>query len=134
MTNQDLYNAALRLASEVASVGENADYEERAEYILGVLCLRYASLDRDYRLANGMKEATLPTLPHLSLAAQFPLCEVFAAPVSYALAALLVATESPALSDRLEHQADDALVAIRQAIPFQSERISDRYAFFGSSL
>ena len=134
MTNQDLYNAALRLASEVFAEGENADYAERAEYLLGVLCLRYASLDRDYRLANGMKEATLPTLPHLSLDTDFPLCEVFASPVSYALAALLVATESPALSDRMEHLADDALASIRQAIPFQNGRITDRYSIFGSSL
>ena len=134
MTNQALYDAALRLASEVYAEGENADYEERAEYLLGVLCLRYASLDEAYRTANGLEKASLPTLPHLPLSEEFPLCEVFSAPLSSALAALLVATESPSLANRLERLAADSLDAIRQAIPFQSERITDRYSLFGSSL
>lgn len=127
MTNQEIYSIALRLASEVGTVGLNADYEERAGYLLALLCKRYASLDGAYREAHGQEVQSLPDTVPLPLSSAFPLAEPLSAPVAAALAALLVAAESPALADRLDRLAADAEDSVRQSIPCSVETITDRY-------
>ncbi len=128
MTNQEIYSIALRLASEVGTVGLNADYEERAGYLLALLCKRYAPLDGAYRKAYGMEEQTLPNVVPIKLSSAFPLADALSTPVAAALAALLVSAESPTLADRLDRLAADAASALRQSLPCSVEAITDRYA------
>ena len=128
MTNQEIYAIALRLASEVGTVGINTDYEERAGYLLAVLCQRYAPLDGAYRTANKLGKATIPNTVPFSLSSVFPLADALSAPVAASLAALLVTAESPTLADRLDRLAADAASALRQSLPCSVEAITDRYA------
>ena len=127
MTNQDIYLAALRLSCEVETPGENADYAERAGYLLPLFCTRCAALDAAYRAANGLEEQALPdALPYL-MEADFPLSPIFASPASASLASLLTAAENPDLSSFLAGVCSDALAQIRAGIPFRKESILNCY-------
>ena len=128
MTNMEIYNAALRLASEVASEDENGDYLERSGYLLPVACSMCAAADRLYRSAYGLSEQSLPESTLYSMTATFPLSPVFATPVSARLASLLTVQESPELSAALASVSEDALSRILSSLPFRSEKIVDRYS------
>lgn len=127
MTNLEIYDAALRLASEIPLSDTNEDYEARAPYLLAMICHRYAALDRVYRLVHGLEEQELLSITHLPLQIQFPLSEPFLAPVSTALAALLVLEENPQLSKSLAELEGEMIHEIREGIPFQKETIVSRY-------
>lgn len=127
MTNQDIYLAALRLSCEVEAPGENADYAERAGYLMPLFCTRCAALDAAYRAANGLKAQELPvTVPYL-MTAEFPLSPIFASPASASLASLLTAAENPDLSSFLAGVCADTLAQIQAGIPFQKESILNCY-------
>ena len=127
MTNQEIYDSALRLASEVQQSDANQDYKERAPYLIAAICYRYAPLDKLYRKANNLSEQKLLAINCFPFPTLFPLCEVFAPAVSSALAGLLVLEENPELSDRLMKLADDMIADLRSAFPFRKESIVSYY-------
>jgi len=127
LTNRDIYNSALRLASEVDTAGENQDYLERAGYLLPTVCVRCTALDAAYREATGGAKQVLPEDSAYRMDADFPLSSVFSAPASAALAALLVLEENPELSDRLNAYSEKILTEIRNALPLRKESIINHY-------
>ena len=128
MTNQSIYETALRLASETSASDANADYQERSAYLLPIICQRLAQTDRLYRLATTGTEQQIPAESPYALSDQFPLSDVFLSPASALLASLLVVEENAVLSERLEAVSHAALDAIRRDIPFRSEPIRNAYA------
>lgn len=128
MTNQSIYDTALRLASEIAASDANADYQERSTYLLPIVCQRFAQTDRFYRLAMNREEQSLPSEIPYRLTDPFPLSDVFLSPASALLASLLVVEENPALSKHLEAVSNAAADAIRRDIPCRSESIQNSYA------
>lgn len=127
MTNQEIYDAALRLASEVAVSDENQDYLERSGYLLATICSMCAGLDEAYRTARDLEPQDLPAVTKYDLEDNFPLSPAFAAPVSALLASLLVLQEAPELSERLNEVGKSALSCIRATIPFRIQPIVNRY-------
>ena len=129
MTNQEIYDSALRLASEVSVSDGNEDYVERSPYLLAVICSRYSTLDVAYRAAHGLEQQKLLPINQYPLATLFPLSDIFSAPVSTALAALLVLEENPNLSQQLTKLSEAMIADIQKQIPFQQKQIVSHYAF-----
>lgn len=127
MTNQNLYDAALRMASEVAVVGENADYAERATYLLAAGCSQCLELDRIYRKIHELPEGTGTVTTCLALTDDFPLSDVFAPGMTYYLASMLVIDENEEMSDKLFALYSDAMSKIQNSLPLSSEKIKNAY-------
>ena len=127
MTNQEIYDAALRLASETAALNANEDYEERAPYLIAMICHRYAALDRIYRQVHGLERQELLNITFFPFPTLFPLSEPFISPVSTALASLLILAENPQMSKSLADIENGMIDEIRRSIPFQKEQIVSRY-------
>lgn len=130
MTVQEVYDAALPMACEVAGESINDDYKTRTPYLVAALCYRYAPLDALYREANGLAAQRLVAINCLPMAATFPLCDEFSPAVSTALAGMLVLSENPEMSERLLRLADDLIAEIqsRIRIPYQKEHITQVYS------
>ncbi len=127
MTNQNIFDAALRLACEVETAGENLDYAERACYLLPTVCAQYAGLDAAYRSVFGEEQQSLPTSLCYTLSAGFPLTDRFAPAASALLASLLVADEAPTLCKHLQEQADALCGELQRALPFRREATVNAY-------
>ena len=127
MTNRDVYKAALGLASERQASDQNTDYEERACFLLPVVCARCARLDSFWRAANDEEPHSLPESCAWSLDADFPLSAPFASPASVLLASLLVLEENPTLSDALSELGSALLEELSRAIPWQIESTVQKY-------
>jgi hypothetical protein len=125
----EIYEASLRLSSEVSDPNANEDYRERAPYLIAAICYRYASLDTSYRQANGKEAQKLLATNCFPLTTLFPLSDVFAPPVSMAVAGLLVLEENPKMSAQLMDLADEAISEIEKSIPYKKEKIRSHYTF-----
>lgn len=128
MTNRSIYDAALRLVSEVDLPSTNADYEERAQYLLPVVCHGFAALDRALRASTDRTSQVFPTDAVYQLDGSFPLSDAFLSPASALLASMLVIEENPELSDRLERMSRNMTDSLRASIPFSLETIVNRYS------
>jgi len=115
------------MACEVEDPNANEDYEERAPYLIAAICYRHAPLDVLYREANGLEAQRLLAINCLPLGASFPLCDEFAPAVSAALAAGLTLSENPEMSERLAKLSDELFAELRRRIPYQKERIAQKY-------
>ncbi len=129
MTNQEIYDSALRLASEVPDPDANEDYEDRAPYLIAAVCHRYADLDVTYRQAHGLEEQKILDINCFPLPTLFPLCTVFSPAVSLAVAGMLVLEENPQMSERLLQIADSTVKGIQQSLPYTKEKILSHYVF-----
>ena len=129
MTNQEIYDAALRLVCETSDPNENPDYKDRAPYLISAICYRYAKIDETYRLVNGLDKQKLLSVNCFPLTTQFPLSDIFAPPVSTAVAGLLVLGENQQMSQRLSDMAETMISEIKRAIPYQNEKIQSPYTF-----
>ncbi len=127
MTNREIFDSAVHLASELRQVGENADYETRAPYLLPLFCARYVALDATYRRAHGLAQQSAEVGVRLEATGEFPLSPIFAAPAAAALAALLVVAENPQLCDRLEQRSREAILEISRSIPCLTHPITSVY-------
>lgn len=125
MTLQSIYDAALRLVCEEADGSE--DYEERASYLLPTFCAHCRESEARYRKAHDMGAGSIPTSLYWELTEEFPLCDVFVAPATYYLAAMLALDENETLSEKLFALYTDALASIETALPTQAAPITDRY-------
>lgn len=127
MTNRALYDAALRLVSEIDLPNTNADYEERAGFLLPVICHRLAPLDKALRTSNNDMGYMIPYTIPWSLGDPFPLSDALLPAASALLASMLVIQENPELSDRLSKISLDAEQSVHASIPFSIEPIVNKY-------
>ncbi len=126
MKNQSIYDAALRLLAESTVAGENADYEERAPFLLAAFCTETAHLDSRYRHAAD-SEVVLREAVCLPLEEEFPLSDRFTTAAALYLAAMLILDSDEERSDKLYAQYCDAIMRISQAIPATLMPITDKY-------
>ena len=129
MTNQEIYDAALRFASEVPDTNANGDYKDRAPYLISAICYKYAALDVTYRQIHGLDKQKLLAINCFPLPTTFPLSDIFAPPVSMAVAGMLVLGENQKMSEELTRMADQFIAEIQESIPFQKEKIQSSYVF-----
>ncbi len=128
MTAQQLLEAAIAMVCEDPTDTEaNADYADRAPYLLASFLNQCAPLDHAYRRAHALGEATAFDGALLELGDVFPLSGVFAPAAVYYLAAMLVLDENEDMSDRFFALYTDSLASIQNALPATVERILDKH-------
>ncbi len=123
----EIYEAALAMIGERCAAN-NADYAERAPYLLAAFCGEAGGLDRLYRRAKGCGEQPGFGAVMIELASPFPLSGRFMRPASLYLAAMLVLDEDEELSDRLYGKYCDAMSAICSEVG-ATEKIIDVYQY-----
>jgi hypothetical protein len=128
MTLREITNAAIALACEDPERVDTEDYRDRASYILPTFCGHCAAADDRYRAANAMSQKPAFSAVFMELDEEFPLADVFIAPATYYLAAMLTVDENEELSDRFFALYTDAVATLEAGIPAVSEKIADRYA------
>ena len=127
MTLREITDAAIRLVCENPQDVSTEDYRERASYILPAFCGQCAASDDRYRLAHSMSTKVAVSAAYMELDELFPLADVFVAPATYYLAAMLVVDENEDLSDRFFALSTDALASVEATLPATSKAVSDRY-------
>ena len=128
MTAQKLLETAIAMVCEdPTNADANADYAERAPYLLASFLTQCAPLDRAYRRAHALGEATAFNGATLALDDVFPLSGAFTPAAIYYLAAMLVLDENEAMSDRFFALYTDALASIQSSLPAKIERIRDKH-------
>lgn len=132
MTYQDIFDAAVKLVcEETADSSTNADYLERAPYLLAAFLNECDETDARYRKANGL-EARLPfDKAQVTMSDAFLLCGCFTAPAVYYVSAMLVIDENEEMSDRFFARYSDLLSSILQTLPTTVETMKDRYGLLG---
>ena len=123
----DILTAALRLLGEPGDADDNHDYAERAIYIIASFIGEAREVDAKYRLAHGLDKAEISEYVFVSLDDEFPLSERLAYPASFYLASLLIADESPELSESYYERYCDSISAICASLPSHNESITDVY-------
>lgn len=126
MTFRELFENALRAIAEKPGSGV-ADYEERASYILATFCTECAPLDRRYRKAHGMTEASYTSSTYVELTEKVPFCEALASAAVHYLCAMLTMEENESMSDTFFELYTDAIATIQASLPGVCEPIADRY-------
>lgn len=127
MTNKDIYLAALSILAQNAPDGENADYEERAPYLIATFCSDALETDTLMRKALGISSAKSFNEIFLPLEDSFPLLDRFASAAAKYLAAMLVIDEDSELSEKLFEMCCDGMALIRKELPYALESIVDKY-------
>ncbi|NLW73999.1 MAG: hypothetical protein GX057_03765 [Clostridiales bacterium] len=123
----EIYEAALSMIGERNAV-HNADYAERAPYLLAAFCCEAAQIDRLYRKTKGYGKQPEFGSVMIELASPFSLSPRFLGPASLYLAAMLVLDEDEELSDRLYGKYCDAMSAICSEVG-ATEKIIDVYQY-----
>ena len=116
MTYQEIYDAALRMICESTNSEENADYEERAPYILATFCNECAPIEVAYCKAHKILPPNIAPLVRIAMIDTFPLNARFSAAVVYYLCAMLVIDENEALSDKFFSLYTDAVSLVQASI------------------
>lgn len=137
MTNQNIYEGALKILAETSDMADNEDYEARAPYLIAAFCSETEEVDEAYRKANKMGNAEKVNDVYLSLDSNFPRAARFASSACIYLASMLVIDTDPELSERLYEKFSDMLATICASIPqiVEPEKMSviediiDRYGF-----
>lgn len=128
MTNREIYEAALAyLAEEQDELSE--DYENRAGQLIGAFICECRDTDGFYRLSRGVSGATV-AVEAVDLDDVFPLSDRFYSAGAYYVAAMLVETEHPELSDRMYSHYARAITAITQGVGGVLESVKDVYASY----
>ena len=138
MTNQKIYEGALKILAETSDMADNEDYEMRAPYLIAAFCSETEELDMAYRKANKLGNADRVNDVDLSLDSNFPRAPRFASSACVYLASMLVIDTDPELSERLYDKFSDMIATICASIPQIAEpdkvgvieNIIDRYGFF----
>ncbi len=127
MKNKEIYDSALSLLAQSSKDGDNADYEERAPYLISNFCYEVLELDRIARKLLGLPEAKDNIPSALSLDVDFPLLDRFISSAVKYLAAMLVIDEDGELSDRLFDMYCDGVSRLREELPAAIENIVNKY-------
>ena len=129
MTVQDIYEAALRILAESSDPADNADYAERAPFIVAAFCTQNADLDKATRRMLGEGSQHDFNAAYIELDDEFPLLERFAPAASLYLASMLVMEDFEDLSDRLYDRYCDLVSRFCEAIGAENSPITDVYGF-----
>ncbi len=141
MTNQKIYEGALKVLAETSDMADNEDYEIRAPYLIAAFCSETEEVDIAYRKANGIGDAEKVNDVYLPLESNFPRAPRFASAACIYLASMLIIDTAPELSERLYDKFSDMLATICASIPQPEapdpepvpvaviEDIIDRYGF-----
>lgn len=127
MTYRELYDSALRIVSETEQDSGDADYEERAGYLLATFCNECSSIDKSYRTAHKIPAISFSPATVVNLSDSFPLHEALAPAAVYYLGAMLVSDENEPLSDRLFSLYTDAIATIQSGLPCLNHTIVNHY-------
>lgn len=127
MTLRNVYETALRLLGEVECSASETELSERAPYIGAALCTEAAALDKAYRSAFGMEDATAFSGLYIDLDSEFPLADRFAPAAAYYMAAMLILDEDTELYEKLFDRFCDALASISAEIPFVKGSTAEVY-------
>ena len=127
MITSTIYTSAISLISESTDESQNADYKERAPYLIGNFCGQVRGIDATLRKIRGEQAASFASPAAVSLNTEFPLLDDFIAPASLYLAAMLVIDYDPELYDRLFAQYSDAISMVCSSISGSCESIINQY-------
>ena len=126
MKNRDIYELALAFLAENGDRAENADYEERAGYLLSAFATEILEVNRIF--SESVNDEAIRAVPlYMALDEAFPMHDRFAAAAGMYLAAMLVLSEDSELSDKLFSRYCDAMSSAVSEIPMVSGKTVDRY-------
>ena len=126
MKNRDIYELALAFLAENGDRTVNADYEERAGYLLSAFATEILEVNRIF--SESVNDEAIRAVPlYLALDEAFPMHDRFAAAAGMYLAAMLVLSEDAELSDKLFSRYCDAMSRAVTEIPMVSGKTVDRY-------
>ena len=120
MKCNDIFKSALKFLNEKGAEDENGDYAERAPYIIAAMCSEAATIDKRYRLANGLSSQADFSRTFIRLDSSFPLCDRFASAAVFYLASLLIIDEHEELADDFYEKYCDSISSISSEIPYSS--------------
>ena len=129
MQNRDIYISALSHIGELHDE-ENADYMERAPYLLAAFCTECADTDAEYRKLHSLPSRTKTDAVYIPLDTDFPCADRFAIAAAVYIAAMLVIDENMELSDKLFDRYCDIMSTIQSELPSTVEKIVNRYGAF----
>lgn len=112
----DILTAVLGILGESGTVEDNADYQERAPYIIAAFINELLELDEKYCEANGLGSSWATSTCYISLDEMFPLSERFASACMFYVASMLIADENPELSETYYDRYCDCISAISASI------------------
>ena len=127
MTNQDAFDAALRLIGEEPGAEDIGDYLARGPYLVCEACRALAASDRLCRAAFGYAEQMMPAGSAFALSDEFALCGELLPAAAAHIASGLMFDENAALSDRCYGRFTAALAAVLSGLPAAVEEITQRY-------
>ena len=127
MKIKEIYTSALHLIGEDDSAEENADYEERAPYLIAAFCGEAEATDAQYRKAHGLPAAEPFSYISIELEMDFPCSDRFANAAAAYLAAMLIIDENAELSDKLFDRYSSIMSTIYSEIPAVIEKITQKY-------
>ena len=123
MTNQAVFDHALRLLGELPASQDIADYADRAPALLCGSCGALAAADRLCRASTGQEGQVMPSGSEYALEDEFPLCDMLLPVAALHLASALVFDENPTLSDRYFQRFGQLVGEIIGALPAEIEPI-----------
>jgi hypothetical protein len=129
MTNNDIYTSALAILAEGTSEGDNADYEERAPYLIAAFCTEAKDADSALRKALDEPMGAEFNAVFVPLEDDFPLLDRFSSAAALYLAAMLIIDDFPELSDKIYDKYSDAMSSICSSVPAVCESIQNRYFY-----
>lgn len=129
MTCKDIYRNALAILAESMIEGDNADFEERAPYLLANFCTEL--FDRDSAIRHFLGEAQGEEFQSvfLPLESDFPLLSRFAPAAAIYLAAMLIADDNQEFHEKLYERYCDTISSVCENISAISEKILNRYFY-----
>ena len=127
MTNQDAFDAALRLIGEEPGAEDIGDYLARGPYLVCEACRALAAADRLVRSALGYTEQVMPAGSAFMLSGEFPLCGELLPAAAAHIASGLMFDENAVLSERCYGRFTAALAAVLSGLPAAVEGIVQRY-------
>ena len=127
MTNQEAFDAALRLIGEEPGAEDIGDYLARGPYLVCEACRALAAADRLCRGALGYAEQVMPEGSAFALSETFPLCGELLPAAAAHIASGLMFDENPILSERCDARCSAALTAVLSGLPAAVEPIAQKY-------
>ena len=127
MKCKELLVSALKHLGEVGDETNNPDYAERAPYIIAAFVGEAGEIDRRYRIAHGLEEKAETDRVFIPLDEEFPLTRRLVSPCVFYLASLLIADESPELSECYYDRYCDSISTISATLPSKVESIIEIY-------
>lgn len=127
MLCSEILAASLKLLGEAGGIDDNADYAERAPYIIASFIGEAIDVDKKYRLANNIEGDADFEGVFIDLDQEFPLCERLISPAVLYLSSMLLSDESPELSEDYYERYCDSISSVCSSLPFDSQDIKNCY-------